>query len=292
MSPRVACSHLRVDVGGLPAIDGLSLTSTGDHVLLLGSARALFEAASGLRPIARGTLLIEGLRARQSIRAGVAACAPLDPPLPGGWTVSQYVTWSAQLAGHPRRAAAALAADAMDRLQIQASARGKLARAPAELKRATVIAAAVATGATTLVMEDPSVGLTGATAHALVRTTMRALQDRSIVLFAARVPLESPLALAADEAIVIDGSHVSAQGPPAEIAASETTLALRVHGDVEAFRRAVEARGARAEVGAVAPAPAHMRVELGPLAASDLLSIAAESSAVVIELRPLARAFS
>jgi ABC-type multidrug transport system ATPase subunit len=292
VSSKLACSHLRVDVGGEPAIDGLTLMSTGEHLLVLGAARALFEAAAGLRPVVRGTLLIDGMRVRQGIRAGVAACAPLDPPLPGAWTAFQYVGWSAMLAGHPRRAAGALAVDALDRLQISASARSKLALAAPESRRATVIAAAVATGATTILMEDPSVGLTAETAHALVRTTMRALQDRCSVMFAARVPLESPLALAADEAIVIDGSQVSAQGPPAEIAASERTLTLRVHGDIEAFRRAVEARGARAQVGATATAPAHMRVELGPLVASDLLRIATESSAVVIELRPVARAFS
>jgi hypothetical protein len=36
----------------------------------------------------------------------------------------------------------------------------------------------------------------------------------------------------------------------------------------------------------------HVRVELGPLVAGDLLRIAAGSHAVVIELRPLARTFA
>ena len=294
--PRVAvlfsCSHLRIDVGGVPAIDGLTLASSGQHVLLLGAPRALFEAAAALRPTARGTLLVEGLVARDATRAGLAASAPLDPPLPTDWTVAEYVTWSARLAGHDRAAAVSLAADAMERLQIGPLAREGLRKTGHEVKRATVIAAALATGAATLLVEDPAVGLADQPAHLLVRTAMRALGDRSAVLFAARVPLESPLALAADEAIVIDGSHVTAQGPPAEIAASERTLALRVHGDVDAFRRAVEARGGRALVGPKAPPPAHVRVELGPLAASDLLRIATESSTVVMELRPLARSFS
>jgi hypothetical protein len=35
-----------------------------------------------------------------------------------------------------------------------------------------------------------------------------------------------------------------------------------------------------------------VRVELGPIAARDVLRIAAESQAVVVELRPLARAFA
>jgi ABC-type Na+ transport system ATPase subunit NatA len=212
--------------------------------------------------------------------------------MPGAWTIFQYVTWSSRLAGHGRREANALAADAIDRMQIGSVATAKLALARPELKRATVIAAALATSAATLFLEDPSVGLADVAAHRLARATARALGDRRTVTFATRVRLESPLALEADEAIVIDASHVAAQGAPAEIAASERTLALRVHGDVDAFRRAVDARGGRALVGPSPSPPVHVRVELGPLDASDLLRIATESRSVVIELRPLARSFS
>jgi hypothetical protein len=118
-------------------------------------------------------------------------------------------------------------------------------------------------------------------------------------VFAARIPLESPLSLAADEALVIDGSHVSAHGPPAEVAAQEKTVALRVEGDVAAFARAVEAEGGRATVGAPTgeePArsmgPTFVRVELGPLGARELLRIAEQAQAVVRELRPITGVFA
>ena len=65
-----------------------------------------------------------------------------------------------------------------------------------------------------------------------------------------------------------------------------------VHGDAIAFARAVEGAGGRADVTTGAPSPAHVQVHLGPLAPRDLLRIAAESSAIVVELRPLARAFA
>jgi hypothetical protein len=106
------------------------------------------------------------------------------------------------------------------------------------------------------------------------------------------MPLESPLALASDEALVVDGAQVSAQGAPAEIATREHTLALRVHGDAEAFARRVEAEGGRAQVSVGTSPPVYVRVELGGLAARDLLRIATESHAVVVELRPLARTFA
>ena len=292
MPLRLASSHLRVDVGGLPAIDGLTFAATGDHVLVLGAARALFEAAAGLRLIARGEILVEGRPPSTAIRDGVAACAPLDPPLPSKWTVLQYVGWSAGLAGHARGTAFALATEALARMKIESMTRTRLGAAPVAVRRAAVLAAALATGASTLLVEDPVAGLSGEAAHVLARAMVRAQEDRHTAMFAARVPLESPLALSADEAIVIEGSRVAAQGAPAEIAAAEGAFSLRVQGNVEAFRRAVEARGGRAQVATDAPAPVHVRVDLGPLIAVDLLRIAAESDAVVMELRPLARAFA
>lgn len=292
MPLRLASSHLRVDVGGVPAIDGLTFATTGDHVLVLGAARALFEAVAGQRLIARGEILLQGRAPVAAIREGLAACAPLNPPLPSKWTALQYVAWSAELAGHARATALAMATDALARMQVESMSRIRLGAAPVPARRAIVIAAALATGASVLLVEDPVAGLSGDGAQVLARAMARAQDDRPTAMFAARVALESPLALAADEAIVIDGSRVAAQGAPAEIAAAEGTFVLRVQGNVEAFRRAVDARGGRAQVAEDAPFPVHVRVNLGPLTASDLLRIASESDAVVMELRPLARAFA
>jgi hypothetical protein len=91
---------------------------------------------------------------------------------------------------------------------------------------------------------------------------------------------------------LIDGSQVAAQGAPAELAAAERTLALRVEGDVAAFARGVEAAGGRAFPTPGTPSPVHVRVELGPLAARELLRIAIDARAVVVELRPIGRAFA
>jgi ABC-type multidrug transport system ATPase subunit len=288
----LAASSVRVDVAGVPAVDGLSFETTGQHVLVLGAARALFEAAAGLRPTARGALLVGGLAAREACRAGAATAAPLDPPLPPRWTVLEYVTWSARIAGSARGEAGEMAANAIESMQLTALAKTRLAAAAPAVRRGTVIAAALATGAGTLLVDDPLSGLGDETARPFARVLARALAHRRSVVFAARVPLESPLALGADEALAIDGARLVAQGAPAEMAAAERTFALRVQGDVEAFARAVEAGGGRAEVTAGAPAPVHVRVELGQLAARDLLRLAAEAGAIVLELRPLARPFA
>ena len=290
--PLLAVSGLRVDVGGSPAIDGLTLATTGDRVLVLGAARALFEAVAGLRAASRGEIRVEGAAPRTAVSEGSVACAPLDPPLPPAWTVLEYVTWSARLAGHPRATARAMAGDALDRMLLVGVAATRLGAVAPATRRGTVLAAALATGARTVLVEDPLSGLPSEAARPFARIVARARGELRAAVFAGRVPLESPLALAADEALVIDGAEVTAQGAPGELAANERTLALRVHGDVAAFVRAVEAGGGHAVAAAAAPPPVHVRVELGPLAARDLLRIAAESRAVVVELRPLARALA
>ena len=293
MPPLLAATTLRIDVSGVPALDGLSCATTGDRVLVLGAARALFEGAAGLRKVARGELRVEGADPVAAVGEGAVACAPLDPPLPPDWTVTQYARWSARLAGRTRSEAVSLAADALERMQLAASVgRTKLAVAGLPVRRGAVLAAALATGAKTLLVEDPTPGLADEAARALARVLARAVADRRSALFAARIALDSPLALAADEALVVDGSRVAAQGAPAEIASAERTLLLRVHGDAIGFARAVEGAGGRADVTTGAPSPAHVQVHLGPLAARDLLRIAAETSAIVVELRPLARSFA
>jgi ABC-type multidrug transport system ATPase subunit len=290
--PVLAASALRVDVGGSPAIDGLTLATTGDRVLVLGAARALFEVAAGLRAPSRGEVRVEGVAPRAAVSGGIAACAPLDPPMPPAWTVLQYVTWSARLAGHPKATARGMAGEALERMHLGRVAGTKLGGVAPATRRGTVLAAALATGARTLLVEDPLPGLPSEAARPFARVLARTLDDHRVAIFAGRMPLESPLALAADEALVIDRAEVSAQGAPAELAAAERTLALRVQGDVAAFARAVEAGGGHAEVTIGAPPPVHVRVELGPLSARDLLRIAEECRAMVVELRPLARAFA
>jgi ABC-type multidrug transport system ATPase subunit len=295
VQPLLASSSLRVDVGGTSAVDGLSLATTGDKVLVLGAARALFEAAAGLRQSARGELRVVDRDPLDALREGIVAGAPLDPLLPPSWTVRHYVVWSARLVGHPHGTARALADDAIDRMKLGPHSKSKLGGVATAARRGTVIAAALATGAGVLLVEDPVADLPADTARSFARMVVRALSDRRTAMFAARVALDSPLALAADEALVVDGSRVVAQGAPAEIAAGESAFVLRIAGDARAFVSAAEARGARLlTVGDSAPDPRRdcITLDLGALRALDLLRIAASSNAVVLELRPLARAFA
>lgn len=288
----LSASSVRVDVDGAPALDGLSLATSGERVLVLGAARALFQACAGLRSVRRGELQVDGLPPGAAVHEGRVACAPLDPPVPPRWTVLQYVTWSARLAGHSKAEGLRQAEGALELMQLGSSARSRLGAASLSLRRATVVAAALATGAPSLLLDDPLLALPDDSARAMARVVARALTGRRSVIFAGRIALESPLALAADEALVVDRSEVVAQGDPAQLAASERTLALRVDGDAAAFASAVEALGGRATVTPGAAPPVHVRIELGAITGRDLLRVAAETRAVVMELRPIDRAFA
>ncbi len=279
-----------MDVGGTSALDGLSLLSTGDRVLVLGASRALFEAAAGLRTRARGELKVVDRDPLDAIQSGSAAGAPLDPPMPAVWTLREYVVWSARLAGHPRGTARDLAGEAMERLKLTSLANSKLGGVAVAARRGAVVAAALATAAPALLVEDPTAALPADTARSFARIVMRALSDRRTAVFAPRVSLDSPIALGADEAIVVDGSHVVAQGAPAEIAASEGAVVVRLGGDAGAFVSALQAAGAR--VLADDARRDSVAIDLGGLRALDLLRIASSSDAVVLELRPLASTFA
>jgi len=291
VQPILAAAHVRVDVAGLPAVDRLSFTSRGDRVLVLGAARALFEAAAALRPSMAGELRVQGAPPLEAVRSRAAASAPLDPPLPPAWTVSQYATWSARLAGHGAAEGRALADRALETLELDAFRSTKLGSASHHVRRAVVVAGALATGAAALLLEDPLAGLSPEVSQSFARriVSATAAAGRRTAVFAARIPLESPLAVAADEAIVVDGSRIAMQGAPAEVAASTGAYTLRIAGDIAAFADAVRARGGTVE----SPTAGHrLSVVLGPLGTRDLLQLAEEARAIVLELRPISYAFA
>jgi ABC-type multidrug transport system ATPase subunit len=239
---------------------------------------------------------VAGVAAADAARFGVATGAPLDPPLPPRWTVREYVTWSARLCGQSRAVANAYSADALERLELAQYASVRLGAASVAIRRGTVLAAALVSGVRVLLLEDPTVGLGDDVAHAFARRIARALADRRVIFFASRIPLESPLALAGDEAFVLRGSHVAAQGAPAEIAAAERSFSLAVAGDVRALASALVAEGASLLApipeGPGTEGPARLAVHLGPLRTFDVLRLAASHAATVVELRPIAGAFA
>jgi hypothetical protein len=292
--PLLAVDDARVDLDGVPACDGLTLRTTSERALVLGAPRALFLAAAGLAPVVRGDVRVRGTSAVAAVRSRVVAGSPLDPPLPPKWTALEYATWSARLAGHPKRDAAALAREALDKLQLPAKDKALLPTLPPHARRAVVLAGAMATGAEVVAIEDPLGGFPEEIAVTWARLLTTALEGRPWLVFAPRVPLTSPLAQRAEEAIVVSGARVDAQASPAALAAEGDTsrrFVARVQGPVASLGPRLADRGARLETAGASPA--RVVVDLGPeLTTAELLALCVDAGVTVVELFPVARALA
>jgi ABC-type multidrug transport system ATPase subunit len=284
--PILVADDLRVDVEGAPACDGLGFRTTGERVLVLGAPRALFEAATSIAPLARGSLVVRGTPAKHATERGVIAGVASDSPMPPSWTVTEYVRWSARLAGVPAAEAISSAEAAIAKLKLDPLAKTPLSRVVPHARRATAVAAALATFAEVIALDDPLGGLPDEVARTYAEVLVGALEERAWVVFAPRLPLASPLAMAADEAIVASATRVDAQGPPAEIAAATRRFVGRATGRLEAIAPALSARGARVE-----QRGAHVLFDLGrEMTTSELFAICAGVDVAIVELVPVARA--
>lgn len=285
----LAAEDVRIDVDGVPACDGLTFRTRGAHVLVLGAPRALFAATTGLTPVRRGTLSVRGAPAAEATLRGVVAGAAQEPPLPPRWTVHEYVEWSARLAGVPAVEARGAAAAALTKLQLDPLAKTPTSRLVPHARRATVIAAALATCAEVIALEDPLGSLADDIAASYAGVLAEALADRSWIVFAPRMPLGSRLAETADEAIVATAHRLEAQGRPAELVAAERRFVARLDGPVDGVLAAIEARGARVEAHG-----GHFVLDLGPspVSTGELLSLCDASEVTVLELVPAYRALT
>ena len=289
-APLLEIEDLRVDVDGVPACDGLTLQTRGERVLVLGAPRVVFEATCGLRPVMRGRLHVRGLAAEAAVRGAILAGAPLDPPLPPKWTALEYITWSARLAGRSSSDARSLAKEAVALVALGPVAGATFERMPPHARRGVVVAAALATGASTIVLEDPLAGLPEEIAQTLAKIIVEALAERMWVVFGPRLSLTSPLAMRADEALMVSSSRLDAQGAPAEIAAQGRRYVARIHstGPLEALGTRLSERGAKMEIQG-----AQVLLDLGSsMTTADLLGLCAELDATVVEMVPLARALT
>jgi ABC-type multidrug transport system ATPase subunit len=286
--PVLDADDVRIDSDDVAVCDGLTLRTRGERVLVLGTPRVFFEATTGLARIIRGALSVGGVPASDAVRRRIIAGAAMDPPTPPRWTVTEYVQWSARIAGVSRADAPALAAKAIAMLQLGPMATTPTSRLVPHARRATVVAAALATGASVIALDDPLGGLPDEIARSYGKVLAEALRDRRWIVFAPRMPLASPLALEADEAIIGAATGVEMQGPPAEIAAAERRFIGRIQGSLEAVLPELALRGASASANG-----AHLIVDLGPeMTTSELFEICDRADVGVIQLVPVSHALS
>ncbi len=280
--PLFFCSDLRVDRLGAPEVDGLTLTAEGRSACVLGAPRALLLAAAGQLLPSRGQLRIRGSRPRALLSRGELATAFFTDLLESSRTVLDHLHASADLAGTANAQRDALVADALTRMKLDAFRGTKLEKASAMVRRGTHLAAALATGAGTLVLSDPAEDLDSEAARGFVLTVEKAVADKDHLVF--RGKELAAIGSAFDLALVFSGGTLIAQGAPAELAAATRTFFLRLAGDPAAFLSACTELAWKPE----ALGPSYLRItlpdETGTHAA---FAVAAETGVIITELSPV-----
>jgi ABC-2 type transport system ATP-binding protein len=293
----------RIGVGDVVAMDALTFRSRGERVLLVGDTAPLFAALVGTS-LARApsSSLDRTAESECSVVAGKLTCAgmdvgaghhrahigpaPLDPALPGDWSVLDYVTWSARLAGSPTGLARDQAHHAIERTGIASFARSRVRSLALPVRRAAVLAQALVTTPRVIVAESPLRGLEGSDLAFVLAALARATEGRGAIVTQERLdPARADGVLAASAtsifafargALVLDMNDA----PP-----HARSYRLRVTTNAEALRSellhaGLDLRGGPERFTLTLPAERDTRI---------VFAAAAAAEAALVELAPIER---
>ena len=314
----LVAEEARIAVDGVVAIDRLSLSTIGDHVLFAGDPAALFAALTGVplssrrgaRPaltskaaraatiddldeelpgeayVVAGSLRLAGHSVAESAHVGVIGAAPLDPPLPPGWTAEEYVAWGARLAGAPRRSARDLAVQALARVGLRASRKRLTSALPQAERRALLLAQAIVMAPAVLIAEAPLSGLEGSAAAFVLDALVQATDGRRAIFSVTRIDPASPegrLARAVSYMVVLAGGEIALEGSPGELFTGVRVYALTVRKNAEPLRAELALRGIPLRGG-----PHRFSVELPASGTTrDIVAAAQVARAALVEMVPL-----
>jgi ABC-type multidrug transport system ATPase subunit len=312
-TPLLEATEARIAIDGVVAIDRLTLSTHGDRVVFAGDPGPLIAALTGLplsslgsgraalrRPaleweeeelpgeayVSAGRLLLAGRNVADGAHVAVMGAAPLDPPLPSGWTAEEYVAWGARLGGAARRAARDLAAAALGRVGLGAARRRAVSSLSTPERRALVLAQAVVLSPEVLVAEAPLEGLEGNAAAFVLEAFKGVTEGRCTLLTAARIDPGSPegaLARSADHLVVLAGGEIALEGAPSELYAGARVYSLTVHQNATALKAELAARGIDLRGG-----PLRFSTALSAGSSTrDLLLAAQTVKATIVELIPV-----
>jgi predicted ABC-type transport system involved in lysophospholipase L1 biosynthesis ATPase subunit len=285
--PLVLARDLRVDVDGAVVLDHVSFESRGQTLAVWGDTYAIEGALAGRARVRSGSLTLGGRPlhgdgAWPPSAIGVALC---DPPLPPRWSVRDYLRAGARLAGLTQREARTAGERALAELGLRSLAKTALGELPPSERRAVVIAQATLSQPFLLVAVAPLGGLSGEPAVYVAAVLTAATRERNWIVTVRDLHPASPehtVASAAADVIGFVGGKLAHHGKLLGNAPGTVGYTLVVHGEVQALRDALSARGV-----SLAGGPLRYFVELGPsLGPSEVLALAHAVNAPIVELVP------
>jgi ABC-2 type transport system ATP-binding protein len=282
---------VRIDRGGAPLLEGLSLGADADRVALIGDWSGLFQLLATSAELVAGQARIAGRPAESAAREQVIGLALVDPPLPPAVTALAYLEQSARLLGLQRAAAKAAARAALERLGVGSLAGQRLADLPRAHRRVVLIAHATLGSPQVLVLEAPLAELDDWNAGWVLEILWRAAADHRLLVSSRYAPAlgrERELIDRMDQVIVLESGVVVAQGPAASALAGSRRYRVVASRHADALAKRLVDQQLSVHVADGAPGAARLIVELPEGTAPDaVLDAALEVDAPVLELLPL-----
>lgn len=291
-APLLACDDARIDAGGAPLVEGLSLATAGRRVALLGAWAPLFALVGREAELGAGRVELAGEPATRAVASGKVGLARSAPPLPPRWSAFSFLQQSARLLGFdPRRArdAARAALEALGLGRLEGRALGGLG---ALERRAVLIAHAALGGPEALALEAPLGALDDAAQSAL-RDLVERVAERRALIFSVESTLPSAAQRAlietADDVLVLEQGSLVAQGAPARALEPSRRYLVSVGRHAARWVEVLGERGCRTTpAGAASDDAARFVVDLAPSVTTDaLLALSLELEAPLVELVPL-----
>lgn len=300
--PVLEARACRISVAGRPALGPFDATSTGDLVAITGDVGPLFalltnippgyvELARGADPtfatgasveVTSGSLTVAGHDPTSAAGRAAIGVAPLDPPLPGDLTVTEYLVAAARLAGRGRSSKVE-AARALESLGGGGAARRKLVTLGLPERRLLLLSHAILGAPEVIVVESPLAHLDDENAAFVLTAFLHAAEGRRVV-----VSVDAARAGTRDAAIVerastllhFFGGALIASGAPADVLAKGSRLQLTVRSNADALAAELAAQGLRLEGG-----PTRFSVVLAEGMTTDVVMRAASAArAAVVDL--------
>jgi ABC-type multidrug transport system ATPase subunit len=283
------CEKVRINGtrsgGNSSAVDArpIEFSSSADRIGVIGAPRELMLAAAGLAPVDAGTIHIVGQSPIEAQAQNRIAVARMDATVPETLTIIEYLSISARLASTSHSDAKAKVRTTLETFALTSVETRSVKSMPTHVQHAVKIAAAHATGAALLLIDDPLAGLPADSRDALGRILKAALRDVQWVLFADAARPGSELWDAVEECVVFRSGEFVAHATMDELRRSRA-VSVTVAGDREAFAAALKLLDVRAEP----RSSGTWVVDLGTReTARVLFEAAASAGAYVIDMSPL-----
>jgi ABC-type multidrug transport system ATPase subunit len=267
----------------------LSFSSALPRVGLVGDWSALLQALIGQAQVSSGSVRVLGQDLRSVLAEGVLGLAMCDPPLPGSFTVTEYLQHAARLSHGSASRAIRDTKHVLDRFGLNELASRKLTQTTVFQQRALGIALACLTSPPVVWLECPLRGLDAPAADYVARLCLEAGVSSRVIL---STPLpsspsaERSLLETCDELFLLERGLLVARGTPGQVLAANGRYLLSLCG---ANTAAYE--GTLREAGCVVTARDQLGdyvIELPPNESTDLLLDAALAhDVIVLELEPL-----